>query len=188
MAAARTWWRMRRVKHRDGVALCVLSSALLLAGELTSTEVGSLRWIYREYLSASVMNPLVFVFQAVLALLAFTTAFGAILVSLGGWYFLIGRVGRGRFLVGFGVGFTSLTILSKVAYAVLVAGTPLAFFIPLATTLTGLGILVGAVAHTVMGQYALLLKKHARNALRRWRRARRPGRPRAEDPDFRSPT
>jgi len=172
MAAARTWWRMRRVKHRDGVALCVFSSALLLAGELTSTEVGSLRWIYREYLSASVMNPLVFVFQAVLALLAFTTAFGAILVSLGGWYFLIGRVARGRFLVGFGVGFTSLTILSKIAYSMLVTGSPLTYFIPLATTLTGLGILVGAAAHVVMGQYALLLKKHAKRVWRRWRRAR----------------
>src|SRR5207247_1170095 len=31
MAAARSWWRMRRIKHRDGVALCVLSSALLHA-------------------------------------------------------------------------------------------------------------------------------------------------------------
>src|SRR2546426_79380 len=102
MATEKTWWRMRRVKHRDGVALCVLSSALLLAGELTTTEVGSLRWIYGQYLSTSVANPPLFVFQAVLALFAFTTAFGAILVSLGGWYFLIGRVGRGRFFVGFG--------------------------------------------------------------------------------------
>jgi len=177
MAAEKSWWRMRRIKHRDGVALCVVASALLLAGELSSTEVGSLRWIYREYLSASVSNPPVFVFQAVLALLAFTTAFGAILVSLGGWYFLIGRVSRGRFLVGFGVGFTSLTIMSKVAYGTLVTGNPLTFFIPLATTLTGFGILVGAAAHVVMGQYALLLKKHARRVWRRWRRARRATRP-----------
>ena len=185
MASNRSWWRQRRVKHRDAVALCVLSSALLLAGELTTSALG---FIYTSYLEPEIGNPPFFALRTFLAVLAFTTAFGAILVLAGGWYFLLGRVSRGRFLVGFGVGFTSLTILSKVAYAVLVSGTPLAFFIPLATTLTGLGILVGAVAHTVMGQYALLLKKHARNALRRWRRARRPGRPRPEDPDFRSPT
>lgn len=176
MAKDRTWWRMRRVKHRDGVALCVLSSALLLAGELTSTGVGSLRWIYREYLSASIPNPPLFVFQAVLAVFAFTTAFGAILVSLGGWYFLVGRVSRGRFFVGFGVGFTSLTILSKVAYSMLATGNPVTYFIPLATTLTGIGVLLGAVAHVVMGQYALLLKKHAKRAWRRWRRARQSNR------------
>ncbi len=176
MAAETSWWRMRRIKHRDGVALCVIASGLFLAGELTSTEVGSLRWIYREYLSASVANPPLFVFQAVLAVFAFTTAFGAILVSLGGWYFLIGRVSRGRFFVGFGVGFTSLTILSKVAYSLLVTGSPLTFFIPLATTLTGLGVLCGTAAHVVMGQYALLLKKHAKRVWRRWRRARRANR------------
>jgi len=177
MATEKTWWRMRRVKHRDGVALCVLSSALLLAGELTTTEVGSLRWIYGQYLSTSVANPPLFVFQAVLALFAFTTAFGAILVSLGGWYFLIGRVGRGRFFVGFGVGFTSLTILSKIAYSMLVTGNPVTYFIPLATTLTGLGVLCGAAGHIVMGQYALLLKKHAKRVWRRWRRSRRENRP-----------
>ena len=32
------------------------------------------------------------------------------------------------------------------------------------------------MAHTVMGQYALLLKKHAQAAWQRWRRARRTAR------------
>src|SRR3989449_3747038 len=173
MATEKTWWRMRRWKRGDGVALCVLPSAPLLAGELPTTEVGSLRWICGQYLSTSVANPPLFVFQAVLALFAFTTAFGAILVSLGGWYFLIGRVGRGRFFVGFGVGFTSLTILSKIAYSMLVTGNPVTYFIPLATTLTGLGVLCGAAGHIVMGQYALLLKKHAKRVWRRWPRSRR---------------
>src|SRR2546426_7022860 len=100
MATEKTWWRMRRVKHRDGVALCILSSALLLAGELTTTEVGSLRWIYGQYLSTSVANPPLFVFQAVLAVFAFTTAFGAILVSLGGGVFFFGPGGPGPVFVG----------------------------------------------------------------------------------------
>src|SRR2546422_11110122 len=159
MATEKTWWRMRRVKHRDGVALCILSSALLLAGELTTTEVGSLRWIYGQYLSTSVANPPLFVFQAVLAVFAFTTAFGAILVSLGGWFFLVGRVGRGRFFVGFGVGVTSLTILSKVAYSMLVTGNPVTYFIPLATTLIGPGVLCGAAGAGRMGPVPPLPQK-----------------------------
>src|SRR3989442_882620 len=177
MATEKPWWRMRRVKPRDGVALCVLSSALLLAGELTTTEVGSLRWIYGQYLSTSVANPPLFVFQAVLALFAFTTAFGAILVSLGGWYFLIGRVGRGRFFVGFGVGFTSLTILRKFAYSMLVTGNPVTFFTPLATTLTGLGVLCGAGGHIGGGQCAPLLKKQGKGGGGRGGRSRRENRP-----------
>ena len=173
MARNRSWWRQRRVKHRDAVALCVLSSALLLAGELTTSALGL---IYTSYLAPEIGNPPFFALRTVLAVLAFTTAFGAILVLAGGWYFLLGRVSRGRFLVGFGVGFTSLTILSKVAYSMLVTGSPLTYFIPLATTLTGLGILMGAGAHVVMGQYALLLKKHAKRVWRRWRRARQSSR------------
>jgi hypothetical protein len=170
MAAARSWWRMRRVKHRDGVALCVLSSAFLLAGELATPVLLD---IYSRYLEPVRGDPVQFVARAVLALLAFTTAFGAVLVLAGGWFFLVGRVSRGRFLVGLGVGFTSLTIASRVAYTILVSGSPLAFFLPLATTLSGIGVLVGVAAHTVMGQYALLLKRHALTVWRRWRRARR---------------
>ncbi len=170
MAAGRSWWQRRRVKHRDGVALCVLSSSLLLAGEMTAPVLPE---IYRLYLGPVLGDPPVFLLRAVLALLAFTTAFGAVLVLAGGWFFLAGRVSRGRFLVGLGVGFTALTIVSRIAYAALVSGTPLTFFLPLATTLSGLGVFVGVAAHTVMGQYALLLKRHAWTVWRRWRRARR---------------
>jgi len=173
MAAERAWWRMRRVKHRDAVVLCVLSSALLLAGQPPPGLVG----IYTRYLQPIQGNLPLLALYAVLSVFAFTTTFGAILVLVGGWYFLMGKVSRGRFLVGFGVGFTSLTVISRVAYSVLIGSTPLDFFLPLATTITGLGILVGTIAHTVMGQYALLLKRHAQTVWRRWRRARRTTRP-----------
>jgi hypothetical protein len=117
----------------------------------------------------------VFAVRAVLAVFAFTTAFGAVMVLVGGWYFLQGRIGSGRTLVGLGVGLTSVSFVSKLAYAVLVYDTALRFLLPLATTLAGIGILFGFGAHTVMGQYALLLKKRARVALRRWRRTHRYG-------------
>jgi hypothetical protein len=172
--APASWWKARRVKHRDAVILCVLSSAFLFAGELTNQP--ALRTIFSQYLAPYVDQPAVFVLNALLAGFAFTTAFGAVLVLLGGWYFLRGKVPRGRFLVGLGVGLTSLTLANRIAYAWLVQGTPLAYLSPLATSPTGIGILIGVVAHTLMGQYALLLKRHARQAWRRWRRARRASR------------
>ncbi len=176
MARARSWWQMRRIKHRDAVILCVLSAALLLAGELT---VPLLAEIYADYLRPVEGDPALFAFRAVLASFAFTTAFGAVLVLLGGWYFMMGRVGRGRFLVGLGIGLTTLTLASRLAYATLVYGSPLLFLIPLATSLAGLGILAGVVAHSLMGQYALLAKKRMREVWRRWQRARRADRRRS---------
>ncbi|OGS47924.1 MAG: hypothetical protein A3K68_01060 [Euryarchaeota archaeon RBG_16_68_13] len=164
---------MRRIKHRDAVALSVLSASYLLAGEMANPVL--LR-IYEEYLVPVLDEPALLVLYAALAVLAFTTAFGAVLVLLGGWYFLQGRISRGRFLVGMGVGLTSLSLLSRLAYHVLVTGSPVPFLLYLTTTLTGLGVLFGVLSHVVMGQYALLLKKHARAAWRRWRRSRRPSR------------
>src|SRR3990170_1024787 len=114
MGSPRPWWRQRRVKHRDAVTLCVLSSAFLLAGEIA--------------------NPV---------------------------------------LAGLGVGLTSLSLVSRLAYYTLVFGSPLPFLVPRATTLTGAGVLCRTAAHMVMGQYALLLKKQAWAAWRRWRRVRR---------------
>src|SRR5206468_4277902 len=35
-------------------------------------------------------------------------------------------------------------------------------------------VLLGIVSHTLMGKYALMLKKHAKRVLRRWRKSRRP--------------
>ena len=167
MRRPRPWWQLRRVKHRDAVALCVLSAGLLLAGELMVPVLGE---IYARYLLPARQDSLLFVFRILLAGLAFTTALGAVLVLSGGWAFMVGRVGRGRFLVGLGIGLTSITFVSKLAYATLVYGTPLAFLVPLATSLTGLGLLAGLAAHTTMGQYALLMKKRAARAWRRWRR------------------
>jgi hypothetical protein len=173
MGRAKPWWKERRVKHRDAVALCVLSSSLLLAGELAGPANPALREIYDLYIAPVLDRPAILLLNAVLAVLAFTTAFGAMLVFLGGWYFMRGRIPRGRFFVGFGVGLTSLGLINRLAYATLVFGTPLAFLLPLAATFTGLGILVGVIAHAVMGQYALFLKRHANQAWRRWRRSHR---------------
>lgn len=176
MARGKSWRKARRIKHRDAVGLCILSSALLFAGELAGPANPALREIYESYLAPYLDRPAQLVLNGVLIVFAFTTAFGAVLVLFGGWYFLHGRIPRGRFLVGLGVGLTSLGLLNRLAYATLVYGSPLAFLVPLATTLTGLGILVGVVAHALMGQYALLLKRHAYLAWRRWRRARRAAR------------
>lgn len=171
MTSPRAWWQRRRVKHRDAVALCVLSAAFLLAGELT---VPILREVYTDQLAPFLDRPVEFVLRAALALFAFTTAFGAVLVLVGGWYFLTGRVPRGRFLVGLGLGLTGLSLASKVAYWTLVSGSPIPYLATLASTLTGIGVIIGVVAHTVMGQYALLVKKRVRTLLRRRRRSRRP--------------
>lgn len=171
VARARSWWQMRRIKHRDAVVLCVLSAAFLLGGELAVPGLGR---IYEEHLRPAAGDPLLLAVRALLVLFAFTTAFGAVLVLAGGWFFMQGRIGRGRFLVGLGVGLTSLSLLSKLAYAVLVYGTPLAYLVPLATSLTGVGMILGVAAHTAMSQYALLVKKRAARLWRRWRRARRP--------------
>lgn len=173
MTAARAWWQRGRVKHRDAVLLCILSAAFLLAGELATS---ALRDIFDQYLAPVLSDPPQFLLRAILVVLAFTTSFGAVLVLLGGWSFLHGRIGQGRFLVGLGVGITSLILVSRLAYQTLVSGTPLTYLVPLATSLTGLGILFGVAAHTVMGQYALILKRRAAAVWRRWRRAHRPRR------------
>lgn len=158
------------MKHRDAVALCVLASSFLLAGEIANPVLASL---YAQFLAPVLREPAMFAFRAFLVLFGFTTAFGGVLVLSGGWYFLRGRVPRGRALVGLGVGLTSLSLVSRLAYYTLVFGSPVPYLVPLATTLTGLGVLFGTAAHTVMGQYALLLKRQAWAMWRRWRRARR---------------
>jgi len=173
MGQPRSWWRRRQVRHRDAVALSVVASACLLAGELANEDLPSL---YRRYLAPVAGDPLLFAVNLLLTLLAFTPVFGGILVLLGGIHFSWGRVGHGRFLVSLGVGFSAVGLLSRLAYATLTYGSPLAFLVPLTTTLTGVGLLLGLAAHLVMGEYALLIKRHARSAWRRWRRAHRPTR------------
>jgi hypothetical protein len=184
MARARSWWELRRIKHRDAVVLCVLSASFLFAGEMT---VPILSEIYVKYLEPVQGNPVLLLVRTMLASFAFTTALGAVLVLVGGWYFMQGRLPRGRFLVGLGIGLTSLTLVSKLAYATLVYGTPLAYLVPLATSLTGIGMLFGVGAHTAMGQYALLIKKRVRTMWRRWRRAHQPEPRRTPAPRRRRP-
>ncbi len=173
MTSRRAWWQRRRVKHRDAVVLCVLSSAFLLAGELTAPL---LRDIWAKHLTPYLVNPPEFVLRATLALFAFTTAFGAVLVLTGGWFFLRGNIPRGRFLVGLGVGVTGLSLVSKLAYWTLVSGAPWTYLWTLASTLTGIGVLLGVGAHMAMGRYALVLKKRVGAVWRRWRRPRRTAR------------
>lgn len=168
MTAARPWWR-RRAKNRDAVAICVLSSACLMAGELV---VPVLQEVYVKYIEPALGDPLLLTFRATLVAFAFTTSLGAVLVNLGGWYFLRGLVPRGRFMVGLGVGLTSVSLLNKLSYYTLVYGTPLAFLVPLATSLTGLGILFGLAAYLLMGRFGQVVRKHFSARRRNHRRAR----------------
>ena len=120
------------------------------------------------------MAAFLLVLVVLLVILGFTTYFGGIFVLLGGLHFSWGRVGRGRFLVGLGVGVSMLGLMSRLARSVL--ENSLDEIIPLTTSLTGIGILLGIGSHSLMGQYALMLKKHARRVWRRWRKARDPER------------
>ena len=172
MAADLTWWERRKAKNQDAVALCVLSSAFLLAGELV---VPVLQQVYAAYIEPVLGDPLLLLFRALLVVFAFTTSLGAILVNLGGFFFLRGKVPRGRFFVGLGVGLTSLSLANKLSYYTLVYGTPLAFLVPLATSLTGVGIIVGFAAHIIMGRYGQGVRNRLAARLRAWREARRQG-------------
>src|SRR5881296_3154840 len=178
-----SWWRLRQIRHRDAVILAILSAACLLGGQVTDNATQcasppcSISGIYEDYVAPYLNNPPVLVVLILLALLGFTTYFGGIFVLLGGLHFSWGRVGRGRFLVGLGIGVSLIGLMSRLAQALLVTGTPLTAIIPYTTSLTGLGILFGIVSHTLMGQYAILLKKHAKRVWRRWRKAQ----PEADD-------
>ena len=180
MAKAQSWWRVRQIRHRDAVVLSVLSASCLLAGEVANSNISVL---YAMYIAPYLTNPPVLVVLIALTILGFTTYFGGIFVLLGGLHFSWGRVGRGRFLTGLGLGISLLGFIGRIARAILTAGTsenpfgsPTVELVAFTATLTGLGILFGIGSHTLMGQYALMLKKHARRVWRRWRRHRRPSR------------
>src|SRR2546428_11435933 len=126
MAAERTWWRMRRIKHRDAVALCVLSSALLLAGQPPPGLVG----IYVRYLQPVQGNLPLFALYAVLSIFAFTTTFGAVLVFGGGGYFLLGGGSPGRLLAGVRVGVPAPPRAGRGALAGTRGGPPARFLLP----------------------------------------------------------
>src|SRR3989337_387016 len=74
MASTRAWGQRRRVKHRDAIALCAVSAAFLLAGELTAPIFGE---VYATHLAPFLDRPTEFVLRTVLAIFAFTTPFGA---------------------------------------------------------------------------------------------------------------
>ncbi len=169
MARVKSWWRLKKVRHRDAVALSVLSSALLLAGQLPNQ-----RALYDMYLLPVTGEPLVFAFNVILLVLGYMSYFAGILVLEGGINFLWGQVGRGRFLLSLGVGLSLIGLLNKIAFAILTTGSPLAALAFFTTSLVGLGLITGFASYALMHEYALMLKKHARNMWRRWRRTRRP--------------
>lgn len=172
MAKPRSWWMLKKIRHRDAVALSVLSSSFLLAGEVSNQHIENL---YTDYLAVHLQDPALFLLYVVLVVLAYTTYFGGILVLLGGIHFSWGRVSRGRFLLSLGVGLSFLALLKQFALATL-QGSPFAVLLLFTTSLTGVGLLFGLASHMLMGEYALMLKKHAKTMWRRWRKARRPRR------------
>jgi hypothetical protein len=189
MAKDKSWWRLRQIRHRDAVILSVLAASCLLGGQLTDnvancTSLGSqpcsITGIYQDYIVPYLNNPPVLVALIALALLGFTTYFGGIFVLLGGLHFSWGRVGRGRFLLGLGLGVSLLGLIGRLSRMILTTGKPfgdpLVALLAVTASLSGLGILLGIASHTLMGEYALMLKKHAKRVLRRWRKSRRPAR------------
>src|SRR5205807_298535 len=92
------------------------------------------------------------------------------------------RVGRGRFLTGLGLGVSLLGLVGKLSRTILAIGRatgkpfgdPVVALLAVSVGLTGPGILLGIGSHTLMGHYALMLKKHAKRIWRRWRKSRRP--------------
>jgi|SRR5205807_7930744 len=186
MAKDKSWWRLRQVRHRDAVILSLLAAACLLGGQLTENVANcpsppcSIGGIYQDYIVPYLNNPPVLVLLVALALLGFTTYFGGIFVLLGGLHFSWGRIGRGRFLLGLGLGVSLLGLIGRLSRTILTSGKPFGdpfrALLAVVAGLSGLGILLGIVSHTLMGEYALMLKKHAKKAFRRWRKSRRPAR------------
>lgn len=88
MPKVRSWWRRKKVYHRDAVILAALSSACLLAGELADRDITG---VYGAYIAPVLSNPAMLLWNVALAVLAFTNYFGGILVLLGGVNFLWGR-------------------------------------------------------------------------------------------------
>ncbi|HEY6146095.1 MAG TPA: hypothetical protein VIZ69_00295 [Thermoanaerobaculia bacterium] len=177
MAKDQSWWRLREIRHRDAVILAVLSASCLLAGEVFDSNITT---VYRDYIAPYLDNPTILVILVTLTLLGFTTYFGGIFVLLGGLHFSWGRVGRGRFLTGLGLGVSLLGLVGRLSRTILTTGKPfgdpLVALIAVNAGLSGAGILLGLASHTLMGHYALMLKKHAKRIWRRWRKSRKPSR------------
>jgi heme A synthase len=182
----KSWWRLRQIRHRDAVLLAILAASFLLGGQLTDNVTActsppcSLTGIYQDFIVPYLNNPPVLVVLIALALLGFTTYFGGIFVLLGGLHFSWGRIGRGRFLMGLGLGVSVLGLIGRLSRMILTSGKPFGdpfrALLLVVAGLSGLGILLGIASHALMGEYALMLKKHAKRVLRRWRKSRRPAR------------
>src|SRR6267143_3189334 len=182
----KSWWRLRQIRHRDAVLLAILAASFLLGGQLTDNVTActsppcSLTGIYQDFIVPYLNNPPVLVVLIALALLGFTTYFGGIFVLLGGLHFSWGRIGRGRFLMGLGLGVRVLGLIGRLSRMILTTGKPfgdpLVAILAIATGTIGLGIVLGIGSHSLMGNYALMLKKHAKRIWRRWRKSRRPSR------------
>ncbi len=171
MARVKSWWRLKKIRHRDAVILASLSSACLLAGELIDQDITN---VYRTFLLPVAADPALFLWDTVLAVMAFLTYFGGILVLMGGANFLWGKVGRGRNLLGLGIGISAIGLLRYAALYTLLFGSPVVYFSSFIASLSGIGILLGLASYILMHEYALMLKKHARSMWRQWRRSRRP--------------
>jgi len=171
MPRVKSWWRLKKVRHRDAVLLSVVASSCLLAGELANQDIAN---VYRAFLQPVLDDPGRFLWNTALTVLAFTTYFGGILVLLGGINFMWGRIGRGRFFLGLGIGISAIGLLRMAALYTLLYGSPAVVFSGYIASLSGIGLLLGLASYILMGEYALMLKKHAKSAWRRWRFARRP--------------
>src|SRR5437899_11821449 len=134
--------------------------------------------VCRHFISPYLDNPPVLIVVIGLTILGFTTVFGGIFVLLGGLHFSWGRVGRGRFLMGLGLGVSLLGLVGRLSRTILTTGKPfgdpLVALLAVATGLTGLGVVLGIGSHTLMGNYALMLKKQAKRVWPRWRKGGRP--------------
>src|SRR6267143_2368555 len=173
MKKDKSWWRLRQVRHRDAVILSLVSAACLLAAELTETANSclsppcSVSAIYHDFIVPYLDNPPIVLVLITLTLLGFTTYFGGIFVLLGGLHFSWGRIGRGRFLTGLGLGVSLLGLVGKLSRTILAIGRatgkpfgdPVVALLAVSVGLTGPGILLGIGSHTLMGHYALMLKK-----------------------------
>jgi hypothetical protein len=176
MAKGVSWWRRRQIRHRDAVVLATLSSSCLLAGEFANSNIVTL---YGRWVAPYLDKPPVLVVLVILTVLGFTTYFGGIFVLLGGIHFSWGRVGRGRFLIGLGLGVSLLGLISRLSRAILEQathdnpfGNPLDALFAVTAGLTGVGILFGVASHTLMSRYVLMLKKRAKHVWRKWRKSR----------------
>jgi len=160
-------FRPHRMRNRDGVVLAVATAVLLIVGEITNP-------VLRNYIARYVAlqaNPLLAAGALALVFVAYTPAFGSILALVAAGLFSKNEVSRGRYFLGLGIGLSLLGLISRVALAVLSEDPGVVVW--LATTATGLGVLLGVSAQIVMGSHAMALKKRRRKARRL--RERRPG-------------